>query len=303
MRPIGRLQDESQARRFGDFLHAQGIENQVDSDLHGTWEIWILDDANVEPARQMLGQFTQHPDDPRFAETRRVAAEKRKQDQQAEVGKRVRTIDARTLFYSPPVPIGLLTILLIVICVGVAILTDLGQKGQYVRPLAITQYYFPGDTISERLQLPEVRHGQIWRLFTPMFLHFGFLHIFFNMLWLRDLGSMIEARKSPWMLLLLVLVIAGASNFAQYLVSGPSFGGMSGVVYGLLGYIWMQGRFNPASRLSLEPQTVTFMIVWFFLCLFGLVGNVANTVHAVGFGIGIAWGFLAAHISVALRRR
>ena len=135
-----------------------------------------------------------------------------------------------------------------------------------------------------------------------MFLHFGFLHIFFNMLWLRDLGSMIEARKSTWMLLLLVLVIAGTSNLAQYLVSGPTFGGMSGVVYGLLGYIWMQGKFDPASKLSLEPQTVLFMIAWFFLCLFDLVGNVANTVHAVGLGVGIAWGFLAARLSVALRR-
>ena len=105
--------------------------------------------------------------------------------------------------------------------------------------------------------LPEVRRGQVWRLFTPMFLHFDILHILFNMLWLRDLGSMIEARKTSWLLLLLVLVIAGTSNVAQYLVSGPAFGGMSGVVYGLLGYIWMQGRFNPASRLSLQPQTVT----------------------------------------------
>jgi len=139
-------------------------------------------------------------------------------------------------------------------------------------------------------------------LFTPMFLHFGFLHILFNMLWLRDLGSMIEARKSSRLLLLLVLTIAGVSNLAQYLVSGPNFGGMSGVVYGLLGYMWMQGKFNPASRLSLEPQTVTFMIAWFFLCLFGVIGGVANTAHAAGLGLGIAWGFLTAQWSLARRR-
>jgi GlpG protein len=135
-----------------------------------------------------------------------------------------------------------------------------------------------------------------------MFLHFHFLHLFFNMLWLRDLGSMIEARKSPWMLLLVVLVIAGASNLAQYLLSGPNFGGMSGVVYGLLGYVWMQGKFDPASQLSLEPQTITLMIVWFFLCLSGLVGPVANTAHGVGLAVGVAWGFLAARRSVAMRR-
>ena len=303
MRPIGRLQDENQAKRVGDFLYAKGIENQVDPDLHGTWEIWVLDDVNIETAKQAFDEFTQNPDDPRFVETSRAAARKRKQDEQTQVGKRVRMIDGRTIFYSPPVPIGILSILLIVISVAVTLLAEFGKKDQFVQPFSITQYQVNGMYVHYgEPGLPEIRHGQIWRLFTPMFLHFNFLHLFFNMLWLRDLGSMIEARKSSWMLLLLVLVIAGTSNVAQYLVSGPNFGGMSGVVYGLLGYVWMQGRFDPASKLSLEPQTVLFMIVWFFLCLFGLVGNVANTVHGVGLAVGIAWGFLAARLSTATRR-
>ena len=302
MRPIGRLQDENQARRFGDFLYAQGIENQVDPDLHGTGRSgsWTM-----RMSRRPSRRSTNSPSTRTIrvlSETARAAAQKRKQDEQAQIGKRTRMIDGRTIFYSPPVPIGILTIILIVISVAVTLLTDFGKKNQFVQPLSITQYQFRGNILYGQPGLPEIRHGQIWRLFTPMFLHFDFLHIFFNMLWLRDLGSMIEARKSLWTLLLLVLVIAGTSNLAQYLVSGPTFGGMSGVVYGLLGYIWMQGKFNPASKLSLEPQTVLFMIVWFFLCLFGLVGNVANVVHAVGLVVGIAWGFLAAHLSAAARR-
>jgi GlpG protein len=188
---------------------------------------------------------------------------------------------------------------LIVASVAVTLLADFGKKDQFVRPFTITQ--LQNYVYGER-DLPEIRQGQIWRLFTPMFLHFHILHILFNMLWLRDLGSMVEARKNAWMLLVLVLVIAGVSNLAQYVVDGPAFGGMSGVVYGLLGYVWMQGRFDPASKLSLQPQTVTFMIVWFFLCFTGLVGNVANTVHAVGLSVGIAWGFAAAHLAVARRR-
>jgi GlpG protein len=136
-----------------------------------------------------------------------------------------------------------------------------------------------------------------------MFLHFNILHLLFNMLWLRDLGSMIEARKGSWMFLLLVLVLAGTSNVGQYLLSGPMFGGMSGVVYGLLGYIWMQSKFNPASGLSLQPQTVTMMILWFVLCLTGMVGHIANTVHAVGLAGGIAWGFLEAQFALMKQRR
>jgi GlpG protein len=44
------------------------------------------------------------------------------------------------------------------------------------------------------------------------------------------------------------------------------------------------------------------MVIWFFLCFTGLVGNIANTVHAVGFGVGMAWGYLAARVAVAARR-
>jgi GlpG protein len=116
------------------------------------------------------------------------------------------------------------------------------------------------------------------------------------MLWLKNLGSMIESRKSTWLLLWLVLVISAVSNVTQYLVSGPQFGGMSGVVYGLFGYVWMQSKYDAGSKLSMNSQTVTLMVVWFFLCLSGLVGPVANAAHASGAVMGIAWGFLAAKL-------
>jgi GlpG protein len=241
------------------------------------------------------------PDAPRFAAAARAAAGRR-QEQETQVGKRVRIIDGRTLFYAPPVPVGMLSVLLIVASVAVAILTDFGEKERVVQLLSITRYQLESGYLHWHAWLPEVRRGEIWRLFTPVLVHFGLLHILFNMLWLRDLGSMIEARQGSRMLLLLVLVLAAVSNVAQYGIDGPDFGGMSGVVYGLLGYIWMQGRFNPASQLSLQPQTVMLMIVWFFVCLSGLAGSIANTAHAVGLGIGIVWGFLAARLSIAMRR-
>jgi len=121
----------------------------------------------------------------------------------------------------------------------------------------------------------------------------GVLHIFFNMLWLRDLGSMVEGRQSSLHLLILTIVIAACSNLAQYFVSGPIFGGMSGVVYGLLGYVWIRGKFDPASGLYLHPYNVVMMLVWFFACLVNIIPHVANTAHAVGLGIGIAWGYFS----------
>ena len=303
MRPIGTLQDETQAKRLNDVLYSKGIDSHVDETSQGLWEVWILDDDNIETSKSLLEEFRRNPDDPAFVQVSRAAARRRQQDKAAQAPKRNRVVDARTVFYTPPVPLGRLSLVFIAISIGVTLLTTLGGNSRLRQMLSITEFQrADGEYVPPHRGLPEVRRGQVWRLFTPMFVHFGILHIAFNMLWLRDLGSMIEARKTSWLLLVMILVLAGTSNVAQYMVSGPNFGGMSGVVYGLLGYIWMQGRFNPASKLSLHPQTVTFMIVWFFLCLFGLVGHVANTAHAVGLGVGVAWGFLDAQLRASLRR-
>jgi GlpG protein len=303
MRPIGKLQDETQARRFGDFLYGKGIDNQVDPTSQGTWEVWILDDANVEASTSLLERFSRDPRDSVFVQEPGVAARRRQPDEAVQAPRRNRVVDARTIFYMPSVPIGPLSMVLIAISIAATLFTTLGENESLRQILSISQFRgIDGRYIEPHGLLPEVFRGQVWRLFTPMFLHFNPLHILFNVLWLRDLGSMIEARKTSKFLLLLTLILAGASNVGQYLYNGPSFGGMSGVVYGLLGYLWMQGKFNPASKLSLQPQTVTFMIVWFFVCLSGLAGPIANTAHAVGLGVGIAWGFWDARLRVALRR-
>lgn len=303
MRLIGHLDNETQARRFGDFLYSRSIASQIDSAADGRWQVWIIEDTDVEAAVPLLAQFRQSPDDRVFVEAARTAEAERLRDEKEQTPKRAQVVDARTIFYAPPVAVGILSIILIAVSVLVAILTDMGKTGRFADLLFISQHWEAGRHIVWDRSLPEVRQGQIWRLFTPIFLHFGYLHLLFNMLCLRDLGSMIEARKGSLMLLLLVLVLAGTSNVAQYLYSGPNFGGMSGVIYGLLGYIWMQGKFNPASGLSLQPQTVIMMIVWYFLCFTPAVGPVANTVHTVGFAGGIAWGFLDARRAVMARRR
>jgi GlpG protein len=294
MRRIGQLQDQNQAQRFVDFMYGEGMEGQADPLSKGRWEIWVHDEAHVEAASSLLEKYRRNPEDPAFVQGARTARQKRKDEEVAEVPQRNRVINARTVFSQSSVSLGVLTIALIVISVIVSLVTQLGSNDRLVQVFSIATYQHQGDYLVWEGALPEVRQGQVWRLFTPIFLHFHILHILFNMLWLKDLGSMIEFHRGRWVLAGLVLVIGATSNVGQYLVSGPNFGGMSGVVYGLLGYVWMQGRFNPASNLALEGQTVIMMIVWFFLCLTGLMGNVANTAHGVGLGVGMAWGFIAA---------
>ena len=123
-----------------------------------------------------------------------------------------------------------------------------------------------------------------WKFFIPtqilthMFMHGGPMHILFNMLWMKDLGKIIEKEKSSNFLLTFIVIIGTLSNFAQFLVSGPNFGGMSGVVYGLLGYLWMYKRMNSAAAFSLPKSDVVLMVGWFFLCLLGVFSfSIANT--------------------------
>src|SRR5207253_2404761 len=83
--------------------------------------------------------------------------------------------------------------------------------------------------------LDHLKRGQVWRVLTPAFIHFSILHLMFNMFWLLDLGTMIETRRGTLKLLGLVLLSGILGNLGEYFWSGPFFGGMSGVVYGLFG--------------------------------------------------------------------
>jgi GlpG protein len=190
-------------------------------------------------------------------------------------------------------PIGPLTAALIGISVAVAIFSKLGADDAVNDKLFITR----GD--DDAGFLPEVFSGQFWRLITPIFLHFGAMHLIFNLLWLKDLGTVIEKLASTRTLLGLVLVAGVLSNVGQFVAAGPFFGGMSGVVYALLGFVWMKSRFDPGSGFYLDKQTVIMMVGWFFLCMTGALGHVANYAHGFGLGIGMIWGFTSAKINAA----
>jgi GlpG protein len=286
MRIIGHLASEPNARIFGDFLYVQGIENRVEFEKDSGWAVWVNDEDKLQQAATLLAEYQSNPSDPRYS-TKAVQANglrARKEKDEAAYRKKLR--DRTTLF--PPLTmygLGPLSLVLIIISVVVFVRSNFGREMAPVSALFISEYLNAG--------LREVFRGEVWRLLTPIFLHSGPLHILFNMLWLRDLGSMIEARQGSLYFALLVVVIGVGSNVAQFLVSGPNFCGMSGVVFGLLGFAWLRGKFDPASGLMLHPTTVTMMLIWLGIGYTGIM-PIANTAHTVGLLIGIAWGYLSA---------
>lgn len=316
MRQIGTLPDEDAARTFGDFLLTRGVKANVEA-RDGEWIVWIVDEDDVEQAREELAQYRENPEAEHFSEGARAAADLRRQEEKQRKKSQKQVVDMRQRWNRPMSQQTAVTTTLIAISfivVGLGTNWNLFMEspslfrgpGFCKRPDSFVSYlYFANiefDATSTawvpRDGLSSILGGQIWRLFTPMFIHGGPLHILFNMMWLRDLGGVIEMKRGRWRYLLLVLAIAGFSNFGQYLHDGPYFGGMSGVVFGLFGYIWVKSRYQPESGFYMPPRVAFWMIAWFVICFTGSVGLIANTAH----GVGMMVGMIVAYWPVFLRK-
>lgn len=312
MRQAGTLSDEASAQRFCDFLLTEGIASRFDPSA-GEWNIWIYDDDDLERGRQLLDEFKADPQQEKYHAAKRAADQIRQQAAKQERQRSKQTVDMRERWRSPQSSIPV-TALLIVISIFVGISTKLVFAGMGVsvadnweNPVTQALMFAPIKVAGDRIAwngLQAIEEGQIWRAVTPMFLHFGLFHLLFNMLWLYQLGGAIELRRGPWRYLLLVLTIAAVSNFLQYYFPFnlwplgfdtpiPTFGGMSGVVFGLFGYVWMKHRYAPELGFFMDDQTVYLMLAWAVVCSLNIFPiSVANTAHFAGLFVGMAWAVI-----------
>jgi GlpG protein len=143
---------------------------------------------------------------------------------------------------------------------------------------------------------------EYWRLLTPVFLHFGTLHIVFNLLWYWELGRRLERGRGSSSALAVLLLSGAGGNILQYMAEpAVLFGGMSGVIYGVLGYLWMWNRFSAAAVIALPPGVLPFMLIWLLVCMSGIFealgfGSIANAAHLGGLVIGLMLGAGAAFL-------
>jgi GlpG protein len=335
MRQLATLPDADAAQTFADHLQTLHIETRLEQ-TPGGCAVWVLDEDRLEHARKELGEFTENPKDLRFAAARKAADAMRRGLPKAEEEYAAGVAPARPAPSAPARPWPWTYGMILTSCLvfaghtgwllyqnadlggqavaailfgrltGLTVLTSPVQQALSIASFHVEQQ---GDAVKFTwLWLEDVEHGQVWRLVTPIFLHFGLIHLAFNMVMLRQIGTAIEDRRGPWRYLALVVTTALASNVAQYYLGGlswqdgwllpeanPAFGGMSGVLYGLFGYIWMKSRYEPGLGLSISPRTVVALIVWLFLCMTGVVGPVANTAHVTGLLVGLVIG-VAPHV-------
>lgn len=195
----------------------------------------------------------------------------------------------RSVYYAP------VSVIFITACILVAAISQLGADLDPVRRL-----FFPELAVTAENRLIGMLAsiggpGDVLRMFTPALLHFGIIHLVFNMLWLWYFGRLIESTQPSTAFLLLVLFTAFWANVAQFIWSGQTnFGGMSGVVYGLIGYIWMWQTVIPRSALHLPPAMIAVFLV--ALVLMELIASswIATAAHVGGLVSGMLAGFLMA---------
>lgn len=295
MRQIGSIEDPRQVEQFAAYLITLGIACSVDTSEKG-FVIWIHNEDRLAEARDELARYRAEPNHDRYRDAiPQAAAVIREKHQQADEI-RSRTVDVRERWNQPAVNQAPATFGLMALMIVVAVLTGLNPREH--QEFLLRMLFSTDGTMNQ------IWAGQVWRLVSPIFLHFGIVHIFFNFMALRDLGLLVESRIGTPKYFGMVLLIGVISNWVEFKLGGHLlFGGMSGVIYGLFGYAWVRGRLDPDSGLGLNPTSVTYVIGWFVLCWIGVLGNIANWAHTGGLVVGAALGAIGPMIIKPLLRK
>jgi GlpG protein len=194
-----------------------------------------------------------------------------------------------------PVVVGLIG--LAVLAFPVTIGLSAGFGGPLFSLLTIVPVDAPLTGAPRDVLVAALAAGQWWRLVTPIFLHFGIVHLLFNAAIVIEFGRRIERGAGSWFLVALTLAIAIASNVVQFYVAGTAlFGGLSGVAYGLFGYVVVRGRFEVGLDWRVNPSLVVGVVVILVLMSSGVTEafglHIANTAHWVGLGVGATFAVL-----------
>jgi GlpG protein len=308
MRQIATLPPD-RAQLFADYLLTLQIETRLERQAQGV-ALWVRDEDKVQQARTELEAFLSDPMGQRYTQARGKASALREQlqgededDLDDDEDEEEEEAPAR----SGPTLLAPLTLLVALACVAVFLQAspgDMGSRGYDPGPVYDSLAINSAGTAKDGF-LADVRAGQLWRLLTPALLHLDPMHLAVNVALLVYLGSSVERGRGAFRTLLLMLLLALVSNLAEYVFFGPKFYGASGVLFGLVGFLWIKGIRQPDLGLDLPPGVVVFAMV-VLVCgwlvelapqdlrqkLVGGSGAIANMQHTAGLLAGMALALL-----------
>lgn len=270
---VKQLPAETNLAEFSLWLRQKGVEHRITEE--GDQQVlWLANSEYTEPVLAALEQFMTRP----------------------EVREAVHETNHSPVFvngrWQPSPRHAPMVLAIIVVATLVAWFTGLGRQSaaaffMFVDP---TQYGF--QSVAERLDAwtATLAQGQVWRLLTPDLLHFSWSHILFNSVMLWFLGSQVEWFDGRRRLAVIIVFVSLVSNTLQYVVSGPLFGGLSGVVYGILGYCWLSQLREP--RFHFPPALMVVSLVWILIGFTPIpeaigIGSMANEAHLGGLLSGL----------------
>jgi GlpG protein len=254
------------AQAFVDYMATQGVILTIQQ--HQQTDVWLADESQAQRVHAELVRFLENPGDPRY-----LAASW--QSGQTDSGLRYQRYPFLATLRERAGPV---TWLVMAACVLVFIAMNVLGDQAVMLWLA-----WPFD--------PSLKF-EFWRYFTHAFMHFSLMHILFNLLWWWYLGGAVEKRLGSGKLIVITVISALLSGYVQQKFSGPWFGGLSGVVYALMGYVWLRGERDPQSGIFLQRGLIIFALIWIVAGWFDLFGmSMANGAHIAGLAVGLAMAF------------
>ena len=153
----------------------------------------------------------------------------------------------------------------------------------------------------------DVWDGRYYQLFTAIFLHSdfrgaGLMHIVFNMMWLYQLGPILEHTMGRSRYLGFIIASAFIGSCAEMAVSGNVGIGFSGIVYAMFGLTWGGRGFHPVWDAVANDANKRTFIGWGLLCLVLTVANYLRIANGAHFG-GLLFGFCVGKLVFAPRRK
>tara|TARA_Y100000746_G_C15315369_1_gene371413 strand:+ start:75 stop:704 length:630 start_codon:yes stop_codon:yes gene_type:complete len=198
---------------------------------------------------------------------------------------------------------------IIITAVLIAFLSNFGSVITLLEPLTFTQINITNLGYFSMLSFDQtyIENNQWWRLISPIFLHFSFAHLAFNCLWIYILGEKIERIDGSLIFISLVIFTAISSNSLQFFWNGSGlFGGLSGVIYGLIGFCMIIEMDSSRDIYDIPPGLYMFMVIWMILGFLGLLelfgfGSVANFAHLGGLVSGIIFAMILKTINLVVK--
>lgn len=145
--------------------------------------------------------------------------------------------------------------------------------------------------------LPAIKAGRIHRLFVPILLHSGVLHVLSNLIFQLRIGFALERRWGCWRLLLIYVLGGLLGNCLSSL--GGSYNvvsvGASGALFALVGAALSWITYNYRDSPNAVREVVLLLIILVCNVITGVfVPNIDNYCHGGGFLGGLLLGVAAA---------